>query len=167
MKDNEQWKDIPGYEGLYKASNLGGVVSIRTGKQIYKDTIAGYKQVALYNKGTCRRYRVHRLVLLVFVGDSTLQVNHINGVKSDNKLSNLEYVTQSQNMKHAYKKGLQTPIDNGLSKKISVSKDGVLIETFPSIRELCRKMDLDRSTVGKVLRGKIKHYKGYTFKLEL
>jgi len=168
---DEIWKDIPGYEGHYKISNLGQVKSLldKNGKCrdliIKQDTAAGYRQVSLYLNGTLKRYKVHRLVLETFIGKSKLQVNHINGVKSDNRLSNLEYVTQSENMKHAYLLGLEKPCDNGFKKAVAMVKDGVE-KQYQSIREKCRENHFDRRTVMRILHG-VPHYnslKGYKFK---
>jgi hypothetical protein len=109
---NEIWKDIPNYEGLYQVSNLGRIKSLkkkeRSREKILKNSIdfAGYKLAHLYKFNKLKTIRVHRLVLLAFKGNSNLQCNHINGVKSDNRLENLEYCTQSENTKHAFKTGL-------------------------------------------------------------
>jgi hypothetical protein len=181
MKDNEIWKDIPGYEGRYQVSDLGNVKSLdivllkRDGKKVTKKgkikafyiDSAGYKQVHLYMNGNAKHCKIHRLVADMFIKGKkeNLQVNHINGIKTDNRACNLEWVTQEENMKHAYSIGLQTPVNNGLSKKIAVLKNGIQIKEFPSIRELCREMNLDRRTVRRVITGRINHYKGYTFEL--
>lgn len=166
----EVWKDIPGYEGRYKVSNLGQVKSLldKNGKSreliIKLDTVLGYRQVALYLNGSFKRYKVHRLVLAVFIGESELQVNHINGIKTDNRLCNLEYVTQSENMKHAYRLGLEKPCDNGFKKAVVMIKNGSITE-YPSIREMCRANNFDRRTVMRILKkepSRISH-KGYKF----
>jgi hypothetical protein len=77
-----------------------------------------------------------------------------------------EYQRGSENMKHAYRLGLQRPCDNGLKKGILLYKDGQVINTFPSIRDMCRKMQFDRRSVQRVLSGTWKHTKGYTFVFE-
>jgi len=108
----EIWKDIPNYEGLYQMSNLGRVKSLKFGKEkIIKpqENSRGYIQVGLCKEGERKFFKVHRLVMLLFVGASDLQVNHINGIKTDNRLENLEYCTGSQNMKHAFNTGLKIP----------------------------------------------------------
>lgn len=169
------WADIPGYEGRYQINKNGEIKSLvyyYNGYQnprrnrILKPSKGrdGYLRVALTDdKGSVKFCRVHRLVLLSFVGESNLQVNHINGIKTDNRLSNLEYVTQSENMKHAYRIGLEKPCDNGLKKKIAMVKDGIIIKEFESIRGMCREEGFDRRCVRRVIKGGKKDYLKYKF----
>lgn len=162
IEKDEIWKDVPEFEGKYKISNMGRVFSMITSKIMKYDNVAGYNQVTFYNGKYKKRYKVHRLVMLAFIGNSDLQVNHINGIKSDNRLSNLEYVTQSENMKHAYKIGLEKPCDNGFKKSVRVIKNSEEI-TFVSIREMCRIMNFDRRTVLRHISGSSSYrtIKGY------
>lgn len=109
----EVFKDIPGYKECYQVSNLGRVKSLkrivshkRYGKQLINDRILkpantkdGYLRLSLQIKrDKSRSYLVHRLVLLTFIGDSFLEIDHINGIKADNRLKNLRYCTKRQNM---------------------------------------------------------------------
>lgn len=107
-----EWRDIPGYEGHYKASNTGIIVRVkhvRGGGKIgrpmgYKNS-AGYIVVELSTKPGARvHYFSHRLIMLTFKGERPegMDVNHINGIKHDNRVENLEYVTRSENILHAY-----------------------------------------------------------------
>jgi len=114
--EKEIWKDIPNYEGFYQASNLGRIRSLnRYGiyNKFYKGQILkqrntrGYLQVNLSKNGKHKTHRVHRLIISSFFGISKLQINHKNGIKSDNRLENLEYCTCSENIKHAYSLGLR------------------------------------------------------------
>ena len=121
QNQNEIFKDIIGYEGLYKISNLGVVISLERIK--YKNQIApfkikaindngnGYKIVNLWKNNKGRTFYVHRLVCESFIGQipKDMQVNHINGIKEDNRLSNLEIITVSENAIHARKLGLVKP----------------------------------------------------------
>lgn len=104
----ERWEDIPGYEGYYQVSNTGLVKRITGGKgaqigRVLKPVnFIGYSEVGLSVNGKIRRYRIHNLVMLAFVGiPNGLEVNHINGIRNDNRLENLEYVTHRQNIIHA------------------------------------------------------------------
>ena len=111
---DEIWKDIPNYEGKYQASNLGRIrcmpVVYRTPKgklestkhYIVEETLlkTGYKRASLTNKvGEVSHKGVHRWVMFAFHGEreESIHVNHINGVKNDNKLENLEYMTAREN----------------------------------------------------------------------
>ena len=175
----EIWKDIPEYEGSYKVSNTGRVKSFistfnGSKRNVVKEKIlkplpahGGYLRVCLthYNK-TLHSYYIHRLVLIAFKGydKERMFVNHINGNKQDNRLENLEWVTPSENMKHAYRIGLEKPCDNGFKKKVIMIKDGKPIKEYISIREMCRKENLDRRSVLRTLSGKYSHHHGFTFK---
>lgn len=112
MSKIEIWKDIPNYEGYYQVSSLGRVKSLnynRTRKpRVLKQGLDGYgyPKSCISKDGKAKNIRVHRLVMLAFKGKSELQVNHINGIKTDNRLENLEYCTQSENINHAVSNGL-------------------------------------------------------------
>lgn len=116
----EEWRDIPGYEGLYQASSHGRVRSVphlkygsnykRPSGYYYmtksriiapKKKYNGYLQVNLYKDGKPKTYSVHRLVLTTFIGHSDLTINHINEDKTDNRLENLEYLTASENIRYS------------------------------------------------------------------
>jgi len=122
---NEIWKDIIGYEGLYLVSNHGRILSYaRTKKRIMKPSIntKGYPQVNLWKNETKSIYRVHRLVLETFKGISDLQVNHKDGVKTNNSLENLEYCTNEENKNHAVKNGLVAKGFNLPITKLSIDQ---------------------------------------------
>jgi len=106
-----RWRDIPGYEGLYQASDSGLIRRIRRDNfRPYGMTMLphlnsnGYLQIYLQGDRGGKHHQVHRLVMLTFVGEppSTIhQVNHINGITDDNRLENLEYVTPRENALHS------------------------------------------------------------------
>lgn len=113
----EIWKDIPDWEGMYQASNLGNIKSLsreymNRGRicslkgRILKFTKQsnGYLQVGLHIEGTKYNYLVHRLVLEAFTSNPNNypQCNHKDGVKTNNYASNLEWCTPSENVKHSY-----------------------------------------------------------------
>lgn len=113
---NEIWKDICGYEGKYQVSNLGRVKSLYDGHGNYRELIMkgrneghGYLKVDLSKDGKCKGIRIHRLVAMAFIPnpENKKDVNHINGIKSDNRAVNLEWATRSENLKHAYDIGLK------------------------------------------------------------
>jgi hypothetical protein len=104
--ENEIWKDIEGYEGVYQVSNLGRVKSLKFGKEkIFKTHFnqKGYCLVTFtisIGKSDC--FTIHRLVATAFLGKSDLHVNHINGNKQDNRVENLEYVSNRENNTHKF-----------------------------------------------------------------
>lgn len=110
--EEEIWKDVKGYEGIYKISSLGRIAKMDNGQnaKILRPflTSRGYLQTCLVKNTTYKVYLIHRLVALNFIlnPEDKPQVNHINGNKLDNRLENLEWCTAKYNMKHAYDIGL-------------------------------------------------------------
>lgn len=102
--ENEIWKDIPEYEGLYQVSNMGRVKSLHFGKEkIMKQSKdkQGYCHIGLSKDCKSKRFCVHRLVGLVFIPNDNLtekiEINHIDENKENNHVSNLEWVTPKEN----------------------------------------------------------------------
>lgn len=107
----ENWLEVVGYEGVYDISDLGNVRSIARNGTIggilrLENTRSGYLRVMLSAGNKTKRFNVHVLVAGAFLGSKPrgMQVNHKNGVKSDNRLENLEYLSSSDNHKHAYER---------------------------------------------------------------
>lgn len=104
----QQWRPIPGYEDIYDISSMGSVYSRK-----FRKTMAlnlerkGYVSVELWKEGKNKRCKVHRLVAITFIPnpDNKRTVNHINSIRSDNRVDNLEWATQSENIIHAFKYG--------------------------------------------------------------
>ena len=117
MSDKEIWKDIEGYIGKYQVSNLGRIRSLLNshGKNLKNKKILspcvdkkGYLRVGLSKNNRLSTHKVHRLVAKAFIpnSDNLPQVNHINGIKTDNTVNNLEWVSGSENVIHSFKIGL-------------------------------------------------------------
>lgn len=109
--ENEIWRPIKGYDGDYLVSNLGRVKSLKNKKEyIFKPYIAnsGYYKVNLRKNKISKTLLVHRLMGTAFIPnpENKPEINHLNGVKTDNQVTNLEWVTRNQNIQHAYKTGL-------------------------------------------------------------
>ena len=109
----EEWRDVVGYEGLYSVSNLGRVKRVASWCNSQRMNLEmkigldshGYHRIGLNRSGVRLRFQLHRIVMAAFVGPipEGHQVNHINGDKVDNRACNLEYLTQSQNLKHDWR----------------------------------------------------------------
>ena len=114
----EEWKEIPGYEGLYEVSNMGNVRNVRrnTLLRLSKDCY-GYTQVSLYKNSIRTGLRVHRLVAQAFLSnpDNLPQVNHKDEDKSNNRVDNLEWCDSKYNLNYgtARIRSRNTNIKNG------------------------------------------------------
>ncbi len=168
----EVWKPVVGYEGLYQVSNLGRIKSTnyKTHKnekilKLFKD-YKGYLYVCLRKHGKAKFLKVHRLVLFAFMPQTDLfknQVNHINEIKTDNRLENLEWVTARENNVHGTRcKRVGIANAKNKSKKvIQKTINGEIIKTWNSTREVERVLDFKSSGISKCCNGKIETYKGY------
>jgi hypothetical protein len=132
MSNTEIWKDIPGYEGIYQVSNMGNVKSlsremlingkypITTKEKILKPSRLsnGYLILGLSKNGFIKKITVHTLVAMVFLnhkpdGTNKICVDHINNIKTDNRLVNLQLISQRENTSKDKK--------NGTSQYVGVS----------------------------------------------
>lgn len=104
--ENEKWKDIEGYDGMYQVSNLGRVRSKHSGEwRVLRPgkLSTGYLNVGLRKDGKTKTVSVHRLVVQAFIPNDNIfndQVNHIDECKQNNRVSNLEYCTASYNVNY-------------------------------------------------------------------
>lgn len=166
----EQWKQVPGYE-RYLVSNTGRVISTLRNKsrELKPQTDAmGYQHYRLYpeepihgfyaNKRGLKPklYKGHKLVLETFSPtlDTTLEVNHINADKKDNRLVNLEWVTRAQNIQHSWDLGLRDNHHGKLSlrnRKPLVAIKGTTERYFESRLHACFALGCSRAIVSKVL----------------
>lgn len=121
--EGEIWKDIPGYEGLYEISNIPRIASVYRksrsvkGRIILRHTINRYGYVIyyLYKNKKRKTLKAHRLIMLAFVGPSDLCIDHINMVRDDNRLENLEYVTYRENSTRAVKAKTKRDLPMGVA----------------------------------------------------
>ena len=134
MEQEEIWKDVVGYEGLYQVSNLGRVKSLGNEKQRIEKILkphklrTGYLLIHLYKNGTPGYRLVHRLVATAFIPNDNIfaaTVNHKNEVKTDNRAENLEWMSSGDNTRYS----CAGPYGNKSSSKNYHAKQVRCIET--------------------------------------
>lgn len=163
----EIWKDIKDYEGLYKISNLGRVKNKKNYILKLRKDRKGYLIAYLYKKQKMKCKKVHRLVAQAFIenNNNKPQINHINGLKEDNKVENLEWVTPSENINHAYKKGLHKKYygsnHNNARSIIQYDIKGNFIKEWGSIIEAAKSYNTSEENIYSCLNKKSKTAKGY------
>lgn len=169
----EEWRDIEGYDGFYQISDKGRVKSIKrqrvlSGRKyiVNKEKIlkpykhnGGYLKINLCKDGKVKSFFIHRLILQAFKPTKEkLNVNHIDGNKENNNLENLEWVTQKENVRHAYESGL-----NKTRRKVICLETGKI---YKSITECAKDNKVSLGSIHGACKGlyktsKGKHYKYY------
>lgn len=180
----ECWREVKGFEGLYFVSDYGRV---RSQKKILspKKEKNGYLRVTLYKTRKAKTVSVHRLVAEAFLGpcSGNMQINHKDGCKVNNHVSNLEYCTCSENIKHAYDAGLKERCrEHGREMamknmgKLTAYRDRVKRPVISidlrtnerieheSVNMAARNTNTDPANVSRVLNGTYRQTRGYLFK---
>lgn len=169
MQTEEIWKDIPGYSGRYQASNLGrirstdrtilkkdGVTESYKGKILKPFMSTGgylYITIAKELNKFCPR-RLHRVIAETFIPNpnNLPQVNHINENRTDNRVSNLEWCTNSYNTNYGHcieKSAMARMNHSSLSKEINqYDLNGNYLNSYPSAAEAARALNLNSKTAG-------------------
>lgn len=169
----EIWKDIAGYEGSYQVSNLGRVKSFKHNAEkilTSNKTQRGYITYALSKDGIVKSFRAHRLVAEAFIPNTEHkpQVNHINGIKTDNNVQNLEWCTARENIVHSFETRLskgRRDAQNVLSKKIrQYSLNGILIKEWDSAMQIQRELGFYNSAISACCLNKQKQAYGYVWR---
>lgn len=169
ITEKEIWKDVPGFDGMVQASNLGRIKSFygyeygRILKQSYDNNGYGYYRVHINH----RRYYPYRLIAEAFLPnpENKPEINHKDGNKLNNRVDNLEWVTRSENMKHAYKLGLQKPSEkqkqavskwnkeHRIKTVYQYNKEGNLLNCFKSQQEAAKALGLSEASISRILNG--------------
>ena len=142
-------RDIPGYEGLYAATQDGRIWSYRSKKFLKpSDNGLGYLQVKLSKDGKTKTYKVHRLVAEAFIPNplNLPQINHKDENRANNALLNLEWCDAAYNSNYSK------------AKKVICTENG---EIFESIKEAAIKNNVSKSAICKACRGRLKTAAGY------
>lgn len=177
----EVWKDIPGYEGIYQASNRGRIRTSpnktthtayhgsRTWRsRVLKSRGKRYYRVALWKDGKMKEMLVARLVAFTFyekdINDHTLTVNHIDGDKFNNCLYNLELISLADNLRHAFRTGLM----HNVCKRVVIRSPRGEFE-FRSLGQACKWLNRSESYITLCLKNgwQIKSKSGEVFSAEL
>lgn len=161
----EEWRDVPGYEGLYQVNNLGRIKNTKTGRLLKRRlNDRGYDKVNLKGK----QYSVARLVALTFqdiCGEwfEGAQVDHINTIRDDNRPENLRWVCfKDQFQNELTKKHMKGRVLNHPSTSrwvIKLSKNNEILHFYPSVMEAERETGIAASSISRCCNG-IRHTAG-------
>lgn len=181
----EIWKDIQGYEGKYQISNIGRVKSLylinRQAKIPREKILAygynqqGYPFVQLSKNGKVGKHlSIHRLVAMHFMPNPNNYpvVNHINGIKTDNRVENLEWCTQKYNIQQSFKNGQQKPtwkgktgIENPNSKKVrQYDLEDNFIKQWDCLRDVQRELKIFAISISRCCKGNQETAGGYKWR---
>ena len=171
---SEEWRDVVGYEGLYRVSDQGRVKSLerknnygRTVKERFLKPITdryGYLIVCLCAGGKQKMFKVHRLVCQAFHEnpENKLCVNHIDENKTNNAASNLEWSTYEENNNHGTHK---ERVAKSLSKPVAqCTKEGGLVKTWSSLTEIGKQTGFSIGNISQVTNGNRKQAYGFIWK---
>lgn len=166
---NEIWKDIIGYEGLYRISSFGRIKSCHINKkgigwQLLDCSIdlKGYKRINLYRDSTRVNWKVHRLVAIHFIEnpEAKKEVNHKDGIKINNRVENLEWCSTLENMRHAFSNSLvpfRIGETNGRAKlkEADVFQIRKLAKSGVDYKLIAKSYPVNAATINKIINKKL------------
>lgn len=167
MKNNEIWKDVVGYEGLYKVSDKGRVKSLKFGKvkilKPVRDT-CGYLRVNLCKNGLKKTYYVHHLTAQSFIPNpnNLPEINHRDEDKTNNKVENLEWCTAKYNANFGTRNQRQA---EKVSKPVlQFTKSGEFVKGWKSATDVERNLGYSQGNISACCLGKRKSANGFIWK---
>lgn len=159
--DGECWKPIKEYQGMYEVSNKGRIKSthhfVHTILELQLSSWE-YHIISLAKNKTKKTFIVHRLVAEAFISnpDNNPQINHINGIKTDNYIENLEWCTGTENIQHAYRTGLNIPM-KGEDSAVATLTNEQALSIFNDIDNqiaIGKKYSISRNMVNAIKTGR-------------
>lgn len=162
----EEWKPVIGYENCYEISSLGQLKNVRTGKLLKDGKLRnGYVVDILCDNKRRKTMRRHRIVAEAFIPnpEHKQEVNHKNGNKTDNSVSNLEWATHRENTDHAWEAGL-TKLPVSTEKKVSQYFNGKWIATYRSLKLAEKITKINSTSILLCCKSKRKSAGGYEWK---
>ena len=155
---NEEWRPVPGYEGIYEVSDLGNVRSKRYGTLKPIPLPNGYLRVHLCNKGSKRIKTVHRIVALAFLPNPNNYpcINHKDENRANNNVDNLEWCTYKHNNDYGTRRAKVLEYWKPKMRRVAQwDMNGNLIKVFPGVNQAARDTGLTRAAIHRRLRGEV------------
>ena len=167
MKNNEIWKDIEGYQGLYQISDKGRVKSLYFGKErILKpgNNGQGYLHVILCKNGKMKIYKVHRLVCQTFLPNpnNLPEINHKDEDKTNNKVDNLEWCSSKYNINYGTHN--QRSTEKRSKPVLQFTKDGIFVKEWKSTIDVQKNLGYACGHISNCCNGKNKSAYGFIWK---
>lgn len=160
---SEEWRPVVGWEDIYGVSSLGRIRRERPAKRAIVGLILkpntnmwGYQYVILKDRARQKTVTIHPLVAAAFIGPRPpgLDVNHKDGVKTNNAMDNLEYVTRSANIRHSFRLGLSKPRTGEMNGQAKLTaRDVRLIRAANATGiQLARRFGVSHQTISRIRR---------------